>query len=174
MSPVFTQERAAELHKPQIPARLHFSESGTGFEFIFTGCLFIVLETGLFTSVYSHLEAEIRMFPTSLVVIQLKREHQCKCRVWPGGGGSQGSAWRGSESKVSACVLCPQFCSKPSCLSILCVSLLQRNPCPVRQLPLALWCPWVPCVGGLSPHAGLGASGSPSPVAGSPGAQRKA
>ena len=33
---------------------------------------------------------------------------------------------------------------KPSCLSIVCVPLLQRNPCLGRELPLALWCPRLP------------------------------
>lgn len=42
-------------------------------------CFFIVLETDLFISVSSHVFAEIRMFPTSLVVVQLKSEHWCKC-----------------------------------------------------------------------------------------------
>lgn len=78
-SPIFTQER-----EPRGCINLRFllgfiaASQGQALYLYLPACFFIVLETDLFISVSPHLFAEIRMFPTSLVGVQLKSEHWCK------------------------------------------------------------------------------------------------
>ncbi|XP_074457866.1 synaptotagmin-like protein 4 isoform X8 [Larus michahellis] len=131
-------------------------------------CFCIVLETSLFISV-SYLFAEIRMFPTPLLGFQLKREHKCKCGG-PAWGGRVPWQWVEGLRGQSLC-LCPlpsalPASPKPSCFA--CVPLLQRNPLPGVEVPLAFWCPWVPvgsplCRCPVSSRR-AGTRGSPHPV----------
>lgn len=131
-------------------------------------CFCIVLETSLFISV-SYLFAEIRMFPTPLLGFQLKREHKCKCGG-PAWGGRVPWQWVEGLGGQSLC-LCPlpsalPASPKPSCFA--CVPLLQRNPLPGVEVPLAFWCPWVPvgsplCRCPVSSRR-AGTRGSPHPV----------
>ncbi|XP_054070265.1 synaptotagmin-like protein 4 isoform X4 [Rissa tridactyla] len=131
-------------------------------------CFCIVLETSLFISV-SYLFAEIRMFPTPLLGVQLKSEHKSKCGG-PAWGGRVPWQWVEGLGGQSLC-LCPlpsalPASPKPSCFA--CVPLLQRNPLPGVEVPLAFWSPWVPVGSPLCrcpiSSCRAGTRGSPHPV----------
>ena len=122
-SPVFMREGGGGLRKPRAPAGRRFSESGAGLVPTFTSAFFLLYWKQVCSS---HLFAEIRVFPTSLVGVQLKHKHQCK---WGG------PAWGGRVPAPRVEGLGEQSLCLPA-QSIVRLPLLQRKRCMGSELPL--------------------------------------